>query len=125
MQSPWIGCMVGYIHELLLRCFIKKYFENLHFTIFFSIYSSITALENGSSGSGMNNPFAMMGGMPGLAGLMGMGGGGPGLNSGQLSSMWGGMAGPRSMAMPGMGGFNRGMMEQVRSTGVFSTDFIN
>ena len=73
----------------------------------------------------MNNPFAMMGGMPGLVGLMGMGGGGPGLNSGQLSSMWGGMAGPRSMAMPGMGGFNRGMMEQVRSTGVFSTDFIN
>ena len=54
-----------------------------------------------------------MGGMPGLAGLMGMGGN-PGLNSGQLSSMWGGMGGPRGMGMPGMGGFNRGMMEQVR-----------
>ena len=64
----------------------------------------------------MNNPFAMMGGMPGLAGLMGMGGamgGGAGLNSSQLSSMWGGAAGPRGMA--GMG-FNRGMMDQVSLT---------
>ena len=64
----------------------------------------------------MNNPFAMMGGMPGLAGLMGMGGAmggaGAGLNSSQLSSMWGGVAGPRGMG--GMG-FNRGMMDQVSS----------
>ena len=61
----------------------------------------------------MNNPFAMMGGMPGLAGLMGMGGAGggmgAGLNTGQLSSMWGGGMG-RNMAM---GGFSRGGMEQV------------
>ena len=65
----------------------------------------------------MNNPFAMMGGMPGLAGLMGMGGAmggaGAGLNTSQLSSMWGGAAGPRGMA--GMG-FNRGMMDQVSVT---------
>ena len=61
----------------------------------------------------MNNPFAMMGGMPGLAGLMGMGGAGAGLNTSQLSSMWGGAAGPRGMA--GMG-LNRGMMDQVSVT---------
>ena len=65
----------------------------------------------------MNNPFALMGGMPGLAGLMGMGGAmggaGAGLNTSQLSSMWGGAAGPRGMA--GMG-FNRGMMDQVSVT---------
>ena len=71
----------------------------------------------------MNNPFAMMGGMPGLAGLMGMGGN-PGLNSGQLSSMWGGMGGPRGMGMPGMGGFNRGMMEQVRRSMFLTTIFL-
>ena len=60
----------------------------------------------------MNNPFAMMGGMPGLADLMGMGGAGSGagLNPSQLSSMWGGVAGPRGMG--GMG-YNRNMMEQV------------
>ena len=40
-------------------------------------------------------------------------GGGAGLNSSQLSSMWGGAAGPRGMA--GMG-FNRGMMDQVSLT---------
>merc|ERR1719394_1362776 len=53
----------------------------------------------------MNNPFAMMGGMPGLAGLVGMGGGGlQGLNSGQISSMWGGMGGGRPlMPRPAMG----------------------
>ena len=64
----------------------------------------------------MNNPFAMMGGMPGLAGLMGMGGamgGGAGLNSSQLSSMWGGAAGPRGMGGMASMGFNRGMMDQV------------
>ena len=61
------------------------------------------------------NQFAMMGGMPGLAGLMGMGGGlGPGLNSSQVSSMWGGVPGGRGM---GAMGFNRGMMEQVRHRG--------
>ena len=67
-------------------------------------------MENGSGGSGMNNPFAMMGGMPGLAGLVGMGGGGlQGLNSGQISSMWGGMGGGRPlMPRPAMG------MEQVK-----------
>ena len=64
----------------------------------------------------MNNPFAMMGGMPGLAGLMGMGGamgGGAGLNSSQLSSMWGGAAGPRGRGGITSMGFNRGMMDQV------------
>ena len=61
----------------------------------------------------MNNPFAMMGGMPGMAGLMGMGSGGMGggLNSSQLSSMWGGM--PGGARMGGMG-YGRGMMDQVR-----------
>jgi len=70
------------------------------------------SLENGS-GSGMN-PFSMMGamgGMPGMAGLMGMPGM-QGLNSGQISNMWGGMAGRGGLSGMGMGGFNRGMMEQ-------------
>ena len=65
-----------------------------------------SALENGSGGSGLNNPFSVM---PGLAGLMGMGGMGS-LNTSQITNMWGGMGGPRNM--PPMG-FNRGMMEQV------------
>ena len=64
----------------------------------------------------MNNPFAMMGGMPGLAGLMGMGGagGGAGLNPSQLSSMWGGVAGPRGMG--GMGGAGGGSGEIKKQT---------
>lgn len=57
----------------------------------------------------MNNPFSVM---PGLAGLMGMGGMGGGLNNSQISNMWGGMGANRNM--PPMG-FNRGMMDQVRS----------
>ena len=65
----------------------------------------ISALENGSGGSTMNNPFSVM---PGLAGLMGMGGMGGGLNNSQISNMWGG-----NRNMPPMG-FNRGMMDQVR-----------
>ena len=70
---------------------------------------SCSALENGSGGSGMNNPFNVM---PGMAALMGMGGMGAGLNNSQISNMWGGMASNRNM--PPMG-FNRGMMDQVRS----------
>ena len=80
--------------------------------VIFKTFTS--ALENGS-GSGMN-PFSMMGamgGMPGMAGLMGMPGM-QGLNSGQISNMWGGMAGRGGLPGMGMGGFNRGMMEQVR-----------
>jgi len=77
------------------------------------------SLENGSgSGSMMNNPFAAMlnsgmggmGGMPGLAGLMS--GGLPGMQNMNAGSMWGGMAGRGMPGMMGMGGFNRGMMEQ-------------
>ena len=43
---------------------------------------------------------------------MGMGGMGGGLNNSQISNMWGGMGANRNM--PPMG-FNRGMMDQVRS----------
>ena len=96
VTMDWMQGMLKYFHKFPDcpdQCIYSSYFAS--------------ALENGSGGSGMNNPFSVM---PGLAGLMGMGGMGSGLNNSQITNMWGGMGGPRNM--PPMG-YNRGMMEQV------------
>ena len=99
VTMDWMQGMLKYFHKFPDcpdQCIYSSYFAS--------------ALENGSGGSGMNNPFSVM---PGLAGLMGMGGMGSGLNNSQITNMWGGMGGPRNM--PPMG-YNRGMMEQVTNS---------